>query len=319
MSDQYILILGQGRSGTNWLLDLLDLSPGTFCRNEPNELRDSPFRMLPCEWLRQGIDEVMEREWDRVITQTVKRRGNRDRRIRVPKVSDSKVSRYLHLSNIHMVVKGSRKLRSLFPAHFTEEWDVPRWLQNSGRPGVPVLKLNMVPGWGNWVLRNRPQAGVFHIVRHPGGFLNSWRKRYLNTADEVKTLADNRKRLQAIAGNDSDWKTLFGDIGHMSLEESELWFWRYANETIYEAGKGSPKYKLMVYEDIVSKPVDTIREAFSFCGLEWNSATEKHIVQSSRDSGSIARSWSGKVSPEDSELLKKILAGSKMENWWEAK
>jgi len=37
---------------------------------------------------------------------------------------------------------------------------------------------------GVLVLVNRPQTAVLHIVRHPGGFLNSWRNRYLaNTSD----------------------------------------------------------------------------------------------------------------------------------------
>jgi len=30
----FILILGQGRPGTNWLFDLLEVSPYTHCRNE---------------------------------------------------------------------------------------------------------------------------------------------------------------------------------------------------------------------------------------------------------------------------------------------
>ena len=34
---RYVLIAGQGRSGTNWLLQILDLSSQTHCRNEPND------------------------------------------------------------------------------------------------------------------------------------------------------------------------------------------------------------------------------------------------------------------------------------------
>ena len=42
----YALLLGQGRSGTNYLLHLLNQSPLTHCRNEPDEVEDSALRRL---------------------------------------------------------------------------------------------------------------------------------------------------------------------------------------------------------------------------------------------------------------------------------
>ena len=46
MRPEYALIVGQGRSGTSWLLDLFDLSPQTFCRNEPYGINGSPLANL---------------------------------------------------------------------------------------------------------------------------------------------------------------------------------------------------------------------------------------------------------------------------------
>ena len=43
----YALIAGHGRSGTNWLLHLLDRSATTHCRNEPNEIAGNAFAALP--------------------------------------------------------------------------------------------------------------------------------------------------------------------------------------------------------------------------------------------------------------------------------
>jgi len=42
----YALVSGHGRSGTNWLLELLDLSPQTFRRSEPRGVETSPLRKL---------------------------------------------------------------------------------------------------------------------------------------------------------------------------------------------------------------------------------------------------------------------------------
>jgi len=41
--NDYAVIVGHGRSGTNWLHKLFDLSEETYCRNEPHELSDSPI------------------------------------------------------------------------------------------------------------------------------------------------------------------------------------------------------------------------------------------------------------------------------------
>src|SRR5262245_32660935 len=42
----YALLIGQGRSGTNFLLSLLDQSAATHCRNEPDQLDSSALAGL---------------------------------------------------------------------------------------------------------------------------------------------------------------------------------------------------------------------------------------------------------------------------------
>ena len=42
----YALLIGQGRSGTNYLLSLLDQSAATHCRNEPDQLDSSALSRL---------------------------------------------------------------------------------------------------------------------------------------------------------------------------------------------------------------------------------------------------------------------------------
>ena len=80
MQPDYILIVGQARSGTNWLLDLLDLSPYTHCRNEADKLENSPFAQLPSPVVRQPLDENFGQQWDQAIAITASRLGERSRR-----------------------------------------------------------------------------------------------------------------------------------------------------------------------------------------------------------------------------------------------
>ncbi len=79
MRPKYILIVGQGRSGTNWLLDLLDLSVMTHCRNEPNKLETSLFSQLPSPLVRQSVDDVFGQKWNQAIASAALKMSGRDR------------------------------------------------------------------------------------------------------------------------------------------------------------------------------------------------------------------------------------------------
>ena len=157
---------------------------------------------------------------------------------------------------------------------------------------------------------------MVHIVRHPAGFLNSWMGRYLELHDANTVAAKNRTRLHSIASENPIWANLFGDIDAMSVEASELWYWRYANETIYDEGCQLPNYRALTYEELAAEPVRLTRQFYSLAGLGWSPAIERAVVEICRRSPSIATAWQNKLRTEHTDLVKQIIAGSPLEDRW---
>jgi len=311
-----IIVFGQGRSGTNWLLNLLDLDPTTHCRSEPNELGGPGWVSLSNGWVR-GLDEDrLAEHWDAAVNEASRRIGARDHPIPVNK-------RHLTMAQrmgSDRLMKGGR-LRHLaswmHPRLGQAEWDVPRWQARDLNQARPVLKLNAVPGWASWVIGNRPDTRVVHIVRHPGGFLNSYCHRWLAHQSRPRVAETNRRRLRMIAETEPGWDAIFGDIDTMGAEEAELWFWRYACETIHEAGQAHRHYHLVLYEDVANQPIPTIRQLFARCGLDWDIHVEQAVSHSGFGANRIASSWRDRLSSAQWQLVQKVLENSPLRHWWD--
>jgi Sulfotransferase family len=315
----YATIVGQGRSGTNWLLDLLDLSPQTHCRNEANELAASLLAKLPSPTVRSHFEKDFGERWDRAIALSAVRLGMRDRIGAHPK--DHLYEPVRQLGGATLLSKRKfRQLLSLTAPNLGEsEWPVPGWLatRKNLEQAFLVLKLNQVPAWAEWLLLNRPKALVVHIVRHPGGFLHSWRNRYLAACDPEAVKKANYERLQQIVNSDSGWGDRFGNLEAMSVAEMELWYWCYATETIHKAGYKRDNYLEIVYENLVRAPLETAQQLYEKCHLPWTVEIEKKVTQSASGSNAIATAWRNKLTPKTIHLVERIVNNSLMSQWWE--
>ncbi|MGB3614339.1 MAG: sulfotransferase [Elainellaceae cyanobacterium] len=312
------LVIGQGRSGTNWLLDLLDLSHRTHCRNEPDELVGSPFSTLSSPTIQQPYSETFSKNWEQAIATAAMQMGYRDRIAANPKAHlRSQVSR---LGGAYLL-RGQRRRQIasiVSPSLAGEQWTAPDWMidRQQLEQAYPIFKLNQAPGWAAWVLNHRPRSRVIHIMRHPGGFLNSWRNRYVTAQATDQIRQANSDRLKKIAAASPHWARRMGDIDAMCIDESELWYWCYANEVVYRAGQGQSNYHLIIYEDLVRSPADQMRQVYSTCGLPWTSAIESRITSSAAASASIAMAWKHQIAPAQRRLVDSILAKSAMANHW---
>ncbi|MBW2420442.1 MAG: sulfotransferase [Deltaproteobacteria bacterium] len=317
----YALVSGHGRSGTNWLLELLDLSPQTFCRNEPSGIEGSPLKKLDHDrWVKRDDQRGLSEGWDEAVRWTAARMGERDRKITMPKNHMYQISRDLGL---HRVVRGPkyrRALSSVLPSLRGGEWLPPSFVFNQKRlaQALPVLKLVSSPGWSDFVLHHRPGVRLFHIVRHPGGFLQSWTKRYRSKQDEETTHRNNRARLEDIAREQPEWAERFGDIAAMTTEESELWFWCHAAETIDRAGEKRAAYYRIVYEELASDAVPIVRHCYEMCGLDWSEHIEQAVIAASQLSESIASKWQRELSDQQVELVMRILGQCSLRDLWPA-
>ena len=311
MRPEYALISGQGRSGTNWLLELFDQSSETFCRNEPYGAPESPLKALEDDrFLIRPSTSTLDAHWDDAVAWTSVHMGLRDPKVRVSKNFMYDGSRKLGL---YRVLKGPRIRRwlgTILPSFRAAEWSVPPWIANPERlaEATAILKLVGAPGWIVFVLRHRPQTPIFHIVRHPGGYLNSWANRWAKNRDMEATRFDNQKRLQRIVEVSPEWADRFGDISSMSVERAELWAWIYVNEVIHQAGRASDRYHHIIYEDLVSDPGGVVKSLYTSLGLAWTPEIEARVRAIGSTSAAIASAWRTGLSPEHIALAEEFLA-----------
>ena len=221
----YAIVTGQGRSGTNMLLDMLDLSSSTFCRNEPNEIVTSPFVQLEDHRAVHRADsQALSLRWDEAVDWTLAHMGERDHPIGHPKDFLHDLAQKLRLTHVAQGQRWRRFLGWITPSIDQGEWEMPAWLGSGlqSRAAVGVLKLVQAPGWVSFVLQHRVDVPVFHVVRHPSGFINSWINRYASKQNERAHLETNRRRLQAVLEASPEWSARFKDIEATGLVESEL-------------------------------------------------------------------------------------------------
>jgi len=324
---EYAIITGNGRSGTNWLETILDASPLTHCRSEPYGIPSSPFNRLPQLWKIGGAELEIGRQWDDIVAWSIRRIGRGDHAFKNPKRYVYPLAQNIGIAVLMAHSKSRRVIGLLQPSLRRDEWPMPWWIGNQRRmeQAYAIFKINLDQRIVGWLLANQPLARILHIVRHPCGRLNSWLSRYVAGRNSEQILADRRKRLRKIGEAELAWKEKFGSIDKMSLVESEVWFWRYVNESVHAIGKNYPGYLRVVYEELVHDPLTNAKRAYEFCGLPWDRQVET-IVSRDVDASiwgklpdapaSIARSWRSKLLPEHIRTVERIVRDSPIMAWW---
>ncbi|MFP4173752.1 MAG: sulfotransferase [Candidatus Hydrogenedentota bacterium] len=320
MDRDYVLICSSGRSGSNWLLDILDLSGSSFVRNEPDECGPNATfgRLTPARAVIGKDEMLLESEWDTVLDTTAKSLGIRDHIASSHKHYVRPVAKTFGLDILMRKHRTRMAIANVIWPLRGEEWRLPGWLVDKSLLGetTPIFKLNNPPGWAVWALRNRPKSRVIHLVRHPGGFLNSWSNRYLSRHNESKVLGENRQRLRDVAAIDVDWGARFGDVDAMDVEAAEMWYWLYANESLYVEGRNRGRYLPLTFERLAAEPLATAQDAFEFCGLEWNNRIQDSVREMSEQSQQIAKAWRSQLTREQVTLVERILGDSPLADLW---
>lgn len=323
--NRYAIVTGQGRSGTNWVLDVLNSSRETFCRNEPNVILGSPFERLPPLWRLTEGDKLNE-TWDSVARETCTTIGVRDHRIKVNK-------HYLH-DWAHKVglppLMARPKIRSLLGRTLWPEldghiWGLPSIIGSQERleQACTIIKVNQVPLLIQWILAERPDVPIVNIVRHPCGRHASFAKRYLSVVDAELELELTRSHLRAIASNDEVWREQFGPIDEMGHVASQTWMWRFVNESVEEAGAGNPKFMRIIYEEMNADPMPHAQAVYQLFGLKWTPEVERLVEQGLQESvwgkldpTQVASAWRKSLSNSEIDEIETILDGSPMAGWW---
>ncbi|HEY9888752.1 MAG TPA: sulfotransferase [Candidatus Obscuribacterales bacterium] len=331
-SGNYAIITGNGRSGSNWLLTMLDTSRLTHCRNEPHGVRTSPYRQLPNPPVDDKYAAAMLRQWDAFADWTANRMGLHDHRIIHPKDHVHRWSQVTGLAHLSARPRVQRALAPFIPALQRGEWQMPFWIGNQAKlsQALAIFKLIDMKAWAvEWLLQNRPDIPVIHIVRHPGGFLNSGMSRFFSTLSPQEQ-AEERLLYQTYLKWGvmvyPEWAMTLGDIEAMNLAEAVAWFWRFNNEMVFRLGQHAPNYLPIIYEELVQEPFNYAQTVFKHCQLPWTPDVEARIRQGlgisvwgklEKAPTSVADSWKRKLSPELQALAQAVLSSSVMADWWE--
>lgn len=326
MDRNYGLVLGQGRSGTNWVLDVLDASPRTFCRNEPDLCIPSFMDSLPNAW-RIGADgSLLSKRWDAVAAQTATHMGEWDHRISHPKDFVLPISQRLGIAQLSARPRIRGLLSSVLWSWADGEWKMPRWVGNLDRADTfAVFKLVQSYNWAAWVLDNRPDVPVIHIVRHPGGRHESFLRRYVATADAEETRRAKIDQLRRL-GRDKSLANRMGPVDDLTLEEAETWFGVYQMELLEQRASRHRKYLRLRYEDLVAEPEEMIEQIYDHFELPLTNAVRERIELSrgtsvfgtvSNDVEARANGWRDRLDPAVKERIETILATSSIATWWD--
>lgn len=306
-------------------MNLLDMSPLTHCRSEPYGLPVSAFHRIPPVWTAGSVEPDLVHEWDEVVAASNSRIGERDSALKHPKTFVYAFARRSNLVSLMAHGKTRRFLAVLHPSVRTGEWPMPWWIGDQRRMenAYPVFKMNVDRRILAWILENRPLGRFIHIARHPCGRLNSWLNRFAAKRDVRQISTYNNERLRRISEAEPMWREKFGDIGAMTFVESEIWFWRYLNESIDAAGKDYPGYMRIIYEDLAANPIAVAKATYQFCGLPWErrveavitrDATSKRATQDA--STAIAERWTDELAPEHIGIVHRLVGDSPIMAWW---
>lgn len=323
------LIVGHGRSGSNWLLSMLNASRTTHCRNEPHQLAGSPYRNLPLARDMVHDHASTNEVWTVFVNWACAREGVRD-----PKTAVVKVFHRNHFTRLLMNLPLRPRLRRLaalaLPRLRGEEWTPLGAVVDRSAlyNAFHVLKLNDMRFWH---IRDVLRAGTptVHLVRHPGGQLLSGWRRFFSTLSDGERSAE--LRLHRLALEDSRlvsprWRSSIPDVDELTLAEAVLWFWRVNNEEIFLAGRDMPNYKLIRYEDVISDPLGAARIIYTHFDVPWDDRVERVITDGLQESvwgpvrttsrRRLAYGWREELDGATLELVEQMLQGPPVASWW---
>lgn len=325
--NEYAIVTGQGRSGSNWVLDMLDASRETICRNEPNVVHGSPFENLTPLWRMVDDACTLDMQWDSVAERTCRSLGDRDHRIVVNK---NYLHTWAHRAGLPPLMARPKirtiLARTVLPRLGEHNWTLPRVFGSQERLGEAygIIKVNRVPQLVHWALDNRPDVPVVNIVRHPGGRHASYLRRFLSDRDAEIELGRVQATLRQIAADDEQWAQRFGDIDALGVAGSQTWLWRFVNETIADAGAGKAMYKQVVFERMVADPVLYAQQIYDLLGLDWTPEVEASVVRGRTtsvwgrvDPDAVADAWRDTLERSDIDVIEEILSSSPLASLWQ--
>ncbi|MEM6300354.1 MAG: sulfotransferase [Pseudomonadota bacterium] len=273
----HVLIVGNGRSGTNWVLEILNAHRETFCRNEIQELTSSPYLEFVSELEKSNgsLNDGLADWWTRAMAHSLTHCGVRDTRFLCRKTFLYRWSFGLGAANWTARPKLRRLVAHVYPPARKEEWLFPAWIgsRDLQRKSKGVLKINDMPAWVfDWIAGNS-SAKFIHVVRHPAAQLRSGIDRFFSVLSKSEAAIEEavyEERLTLLAERYPDVNRRLETISPKTLLEKVYLFWLFNNELLHVAGHALPKgrYFQVIYEELALGYEEVSQRIFDFSGLE---------------------------------------------------
>jgi len=291
-----VVVTCAGRSESKWMLRLMDFHPQTLCRNEPDRMTPAIKDASVSDWA----------EWEHLGMSIGPRIGFVDRPPAMPKdymrgwVKATRADKLLYAHRF-------QKLTGRYP-----EGRHPGLFYNAERiaEAQRVLKLINARHLVCRLLTETDHIPIIHMVRHPGGMLNSWLNRFAPTKGESDLINTQRQILRRIHESDPAYERITGPTDSLDLAELKLWSWRHAQDSILRLGAAHPRYISIVFEQLSSNALELMAPVYAMCGLEYTDAMRELIRAETSRSKDIAGAWKDRLPREYVELVERVLESS---------
>jgi hypothetical protein len=171
--------------------------------------------------------------------------------------------------------------------------EIIRALASSSRAPIFVIKTLCELDELQVLMHDFQPAKTLWIVRHFDDSVTSAVRSFANFASQVHRLAKDKTAAEWRGNGMSDHtQRLLQTLDHSELSESSgaALMWYYRNVLFFELGlQRDARVRLLFYEDLASKPVDTMREIFNFLDLpDWSPHITRYVHAKSIGNSQLA-------------------------------
>jgi len=178
-----------------------------------------------------------------------------------------------------------------------------------------------------WIHRHFPHFRIVQLIRHPGGYLESWLRA---KNEEGWTGFGERRRLDStlLPFSRPEHQHYIDAYNEGSSFERELIYWIVANETpIFELGE-SPAFKVVVYEELCAEPERVLKEIYEHSGIPFGEQALRFVRASTsqhkagfhdvfKNPEYVANRWRNSLSTEQIETVERYLAATSLASLWD--
>jgi sulfotransferase family protein len=319
----FLLLVGMARSGTSWIGKIFDSHPWSLYKHEPDRILSGvPMapRLVDSQQFATPIRRFFEQLPLLMQTHTA---GSLPI---FPKQYRSAIAQQIHRASVLVAIAAETSLKLKLPI---------LQLARVNGPGIKIVWKSIDSlGRLGVILNVMEDCRAIQITRHPCASISS----------TLRGEAQRKFSSSVSASEDYGIMQVFVEtavrnrgltvkhLRQLHPVERLAWIWVLANEKAAEETKVSPRCTTVRYEDVCLNPTTTMKELFSFSGLEWTHQTSDFIKASTlgiqpgkleqltqdsrryygifREPLKAAHKWKSEMKPEDIERVYRVLRQS---------